>query len=113
MVGGQRTGKDGRRTTEDGGQRSEVGGQRSEDGKKKIRRSPRLNTLEGNPVQLGREGEKMRKGEDGGRETEVRDPQITPVPSPGATPVPSPGATPIKYAPVESLRVLLRSNSTR
>ena len=47
--------------TEDGGQRTEVRGRRAEDGG---RRTPRLNTLEGNPVQLGKE--------DGGRRTEDR-----------------------------------------
>ena len=40
--------------------RAEVGGRRAEDRiEKKVRRSPRSNTLEGDPVQLGREGEKV------------------------------------------------------
>jgi len=43
-------------------------GQRREDIK---RRTPRLNTLEGNPVQLGREDGRRETG-DGGRMSEIR-----------------------------------------
>ena len=50
--------KDRRRMTEDGGQRAEVGSLGSVI---RSRESPRLNTLEGNPVQLGREVRKQGK----------------------------------------------------